>query len=412
MTTMERTATVVEDVAAHAAEEKSVSFFCKAAEWAGFVSDAEDCVVDLGSANGSIWNRKTGLNQITVKRRIGTQEEIFDTSLIPTVAAFRNGRVTAVGHPAYMMYGRESRGVVVHKAVEKGSIGNIEAYTEVLRYLLRIRFHNFRKSFRLNKYHGLPPKIYIGVPDDCTDYHMRMIEGVIKYDIKAKPVLYWEQIAAAIGAGLEFTDHRSCATANIGGGTLDFAILAFGKVLHQKSYRVGGDNMDLEIQNRLARRTTGPRALIGRRAANYLKEKLGSASLFTDGHEPPDETITGSSPQTMAPIEVTVTAAECRDWLRPVVDRIIWAYNDYFKQLHEDHLHQALGDIKQAGIRQNGGGSLLPKLAAVIQDSTGVPIHQAPEDIALNAVVLGASRMLDEPRYRKLGLVRGNDEDD
>ena len=81
-------------------------------------------------------------------------------------------------------------------------------------------------------------------------------------------------MAAAIGAGLPVTEPSGNMIVDIGGGTTEIAVISLSGVVHARSDKVAGNEMDEAIIQYIKRKYN---LLIGERTAEQVKMDIGSA---------------------------------------------------------------------------------------------------------------------------------------
>ena len=81
-------------------------------------------------------------------------------------------------------------------------------------------------------------------------------------------------MAAAIGAGLPVTEPSGNMIVDIGGGTTEIAVISLSGIVHSRSDKVAGNEMDEAITQYIKRKYN---LLIGERTAEQVKIEVGSA---------------------------------------------------------------------------------------------------------------------------------------
>src|SRR5258708_19249716 len=81
-------------------------------------------------------------------------------------------------------------------------------------------------------------------------------------------------MVGASGAGLPITEPSGNMVGDIGGGTTDVAVISLSGIVHSRSVRVAGNEMDTAIMQYLKRKYN---LLIGERTAEAIKIQIGSA---------------------------------------------------------------------------------------------------------------------------------------
>lgn len=105
-------------------------------------------------------------------------------------------------------------------------------------------------------------------------------------------------------------------TLNIGGGVTNAAVLSLGGIIAGVSMNVGGNNMDANIINKLAREKG---LNIGPLTAERIKNEIGSLSVNARGATVAE----GSSVTNFRPASVSVQASEVSDCIRVYIDKVL-----------------------------------------------------------------------------------------
>ncbi len=390
-----------------------------------------DLAIDLGTATGLVWSNNafghitiqdamskdskdiTHIRTLVARRRKERQELLTRADRVErarkekglakadvaTEPDDREANVEAVGHAAFECWGRDPNLEVV-RAVRGGNVGDVQAYRSVMRHLIRTRYPDFRWNFEGA---SRTPRILIGVPRNATTRHLEFVKGVITTDLKATPYPVWEQVAAAIGIRLPggktlpFRESKSVALADGGGGTFDFAVLNNGRVVHQASNAMAGDDLDDAIIAFLMKEKGLD---VGYRTAIAIKEAIGSA-IAIDGEDQNEEhKVHGASFETEMPATAKVTRAEIRECMMPVLREFAVSFRRYLQSLQlYGEVH---ADIMENGFYLTGGTSQLKGLAKYLTMETGLKIQSVENP--LTSVVDGLVLMLSDDELLKLGL--------
>ncbi len=221
---------------------------------------SSDLAIDLGTANTLVYTKGEGI--------------VLDE---PSVVAVRTGnrashRILAVGLEAKNMLGRTPGNIVAIRPMGDGVIIDFEVTEAMLRYFIR-KVHNRRRFLR--------PRIVIAVPSGITPVEKRAVRESAAAAGAREVFLIEEPMAAAIGAGLPFTEPTGNMVLDIGGGTTEVAIISLAGIVCSKSIRVAGDKMDFAIIQYIRRNYN---LLIGERTAEIIKITIGDA--FPDPKNP------------------------------------------------------------------------------------------------------------------------------
>ena len=339
----------------------------------GFLST--DMAIDLGTANTLVYveNKGVVLNEPSVVA-------------ISTV----NGKqdVVAVGNEAKQMLGKTPEHIRAIRPLRDGVIADFTVAEEMIKYFIK-KIHN-------NRFLSASPRIVICVPYGATAVERRAIQESAEEAGAREAYLIEEPMAAAIGAGLPITDARGSIVVDIGGGTTEIAVISLGGIVHAKSIRVGGDQMDEDIATYI-RKTFN--LLIGESTAERIKKEIGSAVILQNS-DTVTMTIKGRSLIDGNPKEIEINQKHVSEALMHSSSLIAEGVKDALEQTPPE----LVADIIDSGITLTGGGALLANLDEVIAHITGVFVKIAENP--LNCVVLGTGKMLEDIKQNGSPLLK------
>jgi rod shape-determining protein MreB len=336
----------------------------------GFFS--EDLAIDLGTVNTVVYTPTQGvvLNE-------------------PSVLALHKytREVLSVGSQALKLLGREPNDTEVHRPIRRGAIDNFEISQMFLRALISRVQHND---------HPKRSHLVIGVPGSSTSLERRSVKDAAR-DAKAGRVdLLDEGLAAGLGAGLDFEDERAHLIVDIGGGTTNIAILAWGGVVSSVSIPAAGNAMDEAIRDYLRLRYA---VQLGERTAERVKRELGRAGNSEAEPEMEFEVV-GKQLANGSALPIKINSREVSRALEPILSEIISAV----RRVIEDSKPEVTADIFYSGVTLTGGGALLSGLAERLQNDLNLQVS-VPDD-PLTTVAVGAGRLLDEPEKLQRAALR------
>jgi rod shape-determining protein MreB len=312
-----------------------------------------DMAVDLGTANTLVYVRGRGI-----------------VLSEPSVVAIdsRSGEVHAVGIEAKRMLGRTPGTIQAIRPLKDGVIADFDVTEEMLRHFIQ-KVHPSRWAH---------PRVVVCVPSGVTGVEKRAVEEATLSAGARTAYLIEEPMAAAIGAGLPVGEPTGSMVVDIGGGTSEVAVISLGGIVVSQSIRVGGDEMDEAIINKL---------LIGQQTAEELKLEIGSACPMS---EEPQAEIRGRDMVAGLPKTVVLTSEEIRRALEEPLNQII----DAVKETLDRTPPELASDIMDRGIMLAGGGALLQGLDERLREETQMPAHLA--ESPLTCVAVGSGRSLEE----------------
>lgn len=272
----------------------------------------------------------------------------------------RNGE--AVGWMAKEMLGKTPGSISAIRPLKDGVISDFEITEAMLGYFIR-------KVNGKSRIFG--PRVVISVPSGITAVEKRAV-----YDSAARAgaritYLIEEPLAAAIGAGLPFSEPTASMIVDIGGGTSDVAILSLADIAVCESLRVAGDDMDEAIINHMKRTYN---MMIGEQTAERIKIEIGSASPL-EKEIPMD--VRGRDMISGLPRKTAVTSEEIRQALQEPCQAIIEAITRTLERAEPE----LAADLVDNGIVLAGGGALLRGLTTVVAKATGLPTKLADDPL-------------------------------
>lgn len=318
-----------------------------------------DIGIDLGTANTVAYARAHGM--------IVTE---------PSVVAYdADDKIIALGHAAKILDGRAPGRVRVVRPLRGGTISDFQGAHALIRAIIE-RAQAGRA--------WIAPRVIACVPGCATDIECKAVEEAIRSAGPRSTIFVPQGVAAAIGAGLQITEPRAQMVVDIGGGTTEIAVLALTGVVALESIKVGGDNFDTAIANRLR----AERFIIGPLTAERLKIERGFA-----GRPPGRGTfrVSGSDLAAGAPRVREVPEELVGEAMVEGIARIAHAIWSVLEDLPPD----VCGDLLDSGIYLTGGGALITGLAAELSGRTNVPTMVAPEPLL--CVAKGAGEILASP---------------
>ena len=246
---------------------------------------SSDLAIDLGTANTLVYAKGRGI--------------VVNEPSIVAINKVTN-QVEAVGKEAKDMLGRTPGNIIAIRPMKDGVIADFTITEKMLTYFIQ-------------KAHGrkvlVHPRIVIGVPAGITQVEKRAVQDSA-YRAKASEVHLVEQaMAAAIGSGLPVTEPSGNMIVDIGGGTTEIAVISLSGIVHSRSDKVAGNEMDEAITQYIKRKYN---LLIGERSAELVKMEIGSAHPL-DEHRNMD--IKGRDLMEGVPKSITVSDEEIREAL-------------------------------------------------------------------------------------------------
>lgn len=162
----------------------------------------------------------------------------------PSVVAVseEDNKILAVGLDAKAMVGRTPESIIAYRPMKDGVIADYRVTEAMLRYYMK-------KA--LGSWNVWKPEVMVSVPAGVTSTERRaVIEAAIKAGAKNAYVVK-EPILAAIGAGIPIHEPRGHMIVDIGGGTIDVAVISLGGIVASTSVKCAGNRIDHAITDYL-----------------------------------------------------------------------------------------------------------------------------------------------------------------
>lgn len=303
----------------------------------------------------------------------------------PSVVAINkdNGEVLAVGSEAKRMLGRTPAHIVAIRPLKDGVIADYDHTFAMLKEFIRKASTKFARN-----------TVVVGIPSGVTEVERRAVLQASRRAGAAQAYVIEEPMAAAIGAGMPIEEAMGNMIVDIGGGTTEVAVISLAGIVHSRSIRVAGDEID-EAIGAYVRRAYN--LFIGDRTCENTKIEIGSA--FPLEQELSIE-IKGRDLVSGLPRSAVITSDEIRVAIAEPLNAIVEAV----KLTLEATPPELAADCMNHGIVVAGGGALLRGIDRLIGRETGMPVWIA--DDPLSCVALGTGKVVEamheNPNIRKM----------
>lgn len=326
----------------------------------------KDIGIDLGTANILVYVKGEGvvLNEPSV---VAIDEE--------------TKRVLAVGTEANEMLGRTPGKIKAIKPLRDGVIADFE-YTQVMLEKL------------LRKIKGLKtwtkPRILICCPSNITSVEKNAIREAAEKLGAKKVYVEEEPKIAALGVGMDIS--RPCANVvvDIGGGTMDVAVLSLGSIVNSESIKIAGNSFDAAIVDYVKDKY---KLLIGDRTAEQIKLKIGTVAKPNKKNT---MLIKGRSLETGLPDTIEISEEDTHSALLPLVLTMVRTV----KKVLENTSPELSADVVDKGIVLTGGGALLKGLPEIFESELSIPVYLSEDPLTNVAegcgVMLSNLKLLEE----------------
>ena len=324
--------------------------------------------IDLGTANTLIYRKKGGivLNE-------------------PSVIAYEGTNVLNVGFDAKTIEGKHPDDLKTVRPLKDGVIAEFTAAEDMIQHFIK---KSKTSRFLLNK-------VVCGVPTGITPVEQRAVIEAIEKCGAREIHLVAEPMAAAIGVGLDVLQPKASLIVDIGGGTTDIAVIAYGGIVIDNTIKIAGDDLTMAIITYFKNEHN---LLIGAATAEKIKINYGLA-VRTRGRKKRFQ-VKGLDFVMGLPKIITATENDVYKALENIISKISSAV----KSLLESTPPELISDLLEYGIVLTGGGALIKGLDKKLSEETNLPTHIAED--SLLCVVNGAKVIIENlPKYQKV-LIR------
>lgn len=304
----------------------------------------------------------------------------------PSVVAINKdtGEVLAVGEEAKRMLGRTPANIVAVRPLKDGVIADYDQTEAMLKHFIKsvARRIPFWQT------------VVVGIPSGVTEVERRAVIEATERAGASRAYVIEEPMAAAIGAGLPIEEPIGSMIVDIGGGTTEVAVISLAGIVHSKSIRIAGDEIDEAIASYVRRAYN---LFIGDRTAEATKIEIGSAYPLERELQ---ITVKGRDLVTGLPKSAEITSEEVRMAIAEPLNAIVEAVKLTLEATPPELAADAMG----SGIVLAGGGALLRGIDRLIMQETGMPVIVA--DDPLSCVAMGTGSVVEalheNPQIRRM----------
>lgn len=302
------------------------------------------------------------------------------------VAVSDTNQILAVGSEAKRMIGRTPDTIRAYRPLKDGVIADYLVTEAMLRYFLKKALGGFN-IFK--------PDVLVSVPAGVSSTEKRaVIEATLKAGARNVYVVK-EPILAAIGANVPIYEPQGHMIVDIGGGTIDVAVISLGGIVAANSVKCAGNKIDAAIIDYVKKNHN---LSIGEKTAEDIKIGVGSALPLEEELE---MDIKGRDILTGLPRTTTIKTNEVVRAISRELREMVKAVKDVF----QDTPPELASDIIDHGIIMTGGTSQLRNFPELLKRRTGVNATLA--DQALFCVAKGTGIALEHlDTYRQTILAK------
>jgi len=282
----------------------------------------------------------------------------------PTIVALSvpDNTVLAVGKEAKEMTGRTPSDIKPYQPLKDGVIADYYITKAMLKYFIK-------KS--LGSFNILKPDVVISVPAGITQTERRAVINAAKEAGAKEAYIVREPILAALGAGIPINSHSGNMIINIGGGTMEAAVVSLGGIVEWASLRVAGNKLDQAIMDYIKKKYS---LSIGEQTAEAIKIKVGAALPSKDKRS---ISVRGRDMISGLPKDVLVNSNEVAEAIHSQLLDMAGAVQNVFNETPPE----LVADVMEKGIILSGGGAQIPYLTEFFKRMLGVNTYVAEDPL-------------------------------
>lgn len=280
----------------------------------------------------------------------------------PSVVAVSelDNKILAVGLDAKQMIGRTPEHIIAYRPMKDGVIADYKVTEAMLRYYMR-------KA--LPRWNFFKPDVLVSVPAGVTSTERRAVVEAASRAGSKNAYVAKEPILAAIGAGIPIHEARGHMIVDIGGGTIDVAVISLGGIVASTSVKCAGNRIDHAIADYVKKAYN---LAIGEKTAENIKINIGSAVAV---EEELVMEVKGRDYLTGLPRSIELRTNEVVKAITRELREMIKAIRDVLQETPPE----LAADIIDFGIIMTGGTSQLRNFPELVFRRTGVKAALADE---------------------------------
>ncbi len=263
--------------------------------------------------------------------------------------------ILAVGDEAYEMFEKTPASIEVKFPMQGGVIAQFHDMQNLLERLLGKR-----------KQPSGNAEYVVAVPTDVTQVERKAFFDLLYHSsARAKSVSVVERgLADAVGAGIDVFHTGGVFVLNMGGGTVEISVVAFGGIVLNRLLKLGGEQFDQSVIQ-LVRRSRD--FLIGRKTAQRLRCEFG---IFSEDTEASVKTA-GQNLLRGLPQHIDIPISLVRAAMKEPMDECIDAVRSLLERTPPDIRRE----IEKNGICLTGGMARMKGLKDYLEECTELKVR-------------------------------------
>ena len=285
--------------------------------------------------------------------------------------------VLAVGRDARQMLGRTPKDVTLLSPVADGAVADVDMASLLMSALAEKALGRRRALER--------KRLTVSACLGATKVEREALAAAVRAVNAKRGCILRSSVAAAVGAGIQFSEPKGVMIVLIGSSTTEVAVLSMNGVAAARVARTGSQAFDEAIIRHIRREK---KLIIGQRTAEDLKIDIGSAKdiSFINNDE---VSLRGRDAVSGKPATVSVTPRDIHNALLPCVERLAETVREAFENIPPE----LATDVLERGVFLSGGGALLEGLDQKLGDILGLAVTMgpSPQDDVARGLCMAAS---------------------
>ncbi|OGK20011.1 hypothetical protein A3C23_03445 [Candidatus Roizmanbacteria bacterium RIFCSPHIGHO2_02_FULL_37_13b] len=284
------------------------------------------------------------------------------------------------GEEAKEIFGKAPNFIHITKPIEHSIISDFDKTVLLLKHFMDKSVYPFflNRSILKNKLYA-----YAVVPTPSTEVEQKAtIEALAKVGI-SETYLIEKPLAIAAGANLAVFSKNPYFVIDLGGGSIEMAVVVMGGIVTFKTLKNAGEQMDKLLYNYLHLKNG---IIIGDQTSEQLK--ISSFSLLDDASV---MTVRGKSLENGLPKSIRVRSTEVKEALINNLNQII----DSAKEMMETVPPEIVDGIIKNGLTLTGGMANIKGINRYFSNELKIPVEipEKPQDCTISGIL----KLLEQP---------------
>ncbi len=280
-----------------------------------------------------------------------------------------------IGDSAKNMLGKTDDSVIIFSPINAGEIVNLDYAIIELKYFFK------KLKIKTNFLNRL--KIVMSIPTAINDEQKEKYYAMCKA-LKAKEIALVPQImCCAIGEKINISANNARLYVNIGGGTVDCAVINLNTIIKGSTLSLGDRNLDSTIVDFIQQKY---KASIGLNTAELLKEQIGS--LYPNDSAQME--VNAVDINSNRPLLLSVSASDIYEATYMFLDEVVKIIKTTINTLSPE----VSSDVVRNGVIVCGGYSKMIGIEKYLRQKLGINVYIS--DDSNNSTISGLYTLINQ----------------